>query len=268
MQTDSPVGVAVAVADAVRLAASPEASGRASAQARRAWSTATPLVQGQAALLLDADGVDWRGVVEVEDGQPPRLPRTIALATLASAHADDWSEAEPAAAATEAENLLRRLGRAGYEVAGLEPFDVFAAAWMAGPANTADAVAQLLGRAEALLATVTAGDPAAAAALGLGRGLAAAGRRRAQLDRNGLIVPDEIRAATVGMSYSDITRETGAPSSSLSTWLHGTRRVTDAVALWMHERLEKGAPMGGTEKRRSGRPRSPNARVHKNESRT
>ena len=256
MQPDSPVGLAVSVADAVRLAVSPEASGRTSAQARRAWSTATPLVQSQAALLLDADSVEWRGVVEVEDGQPPRLPRAIALATLSSAHADDWSDAEPETAAIAAENLLRRLGQAGFEVAGLETFDVFAAAWMAGPANTSDAVAQLIGRAEGLLATVAAGDPAAAAALDLGRGLAAAGRRRAQFDRNGLIVPDEIRAATVGMSYSDITRETGAPSSALSTWLHGTRRVTDAVALWMHERLERGDLAEGREKRRPGRPKS------------
>lgn len=256
MQPDSPVGIAVSVADAVRLAASPEASSRTSAQARRAWSTAAPLVQSQAALLLDADGIDWRGVVEVEDGQPQKLPRAIALATLSSAHADDWSDAEPETAATEAMNLLRRLGRVGYETVGLEASDVFAAAWMAGPANTADAVAQLLGRAEALLATVAAGDPTAAVALDLGRGLAAAGRRRAQLDRNGLIVPDEIRAATAGMSYSDITRETGAPSSALSTWMHGTRRVTDAVALWMHERLERGDLAEASEKRRVGRPKS------------
>lgn len=232
---EAPIELALALAEMIRGAALPGASGRTTAQATRLWEHASDLVRGQAAVLLAGEGTAQTMGLSVGDAVRTtiRLPRSLALATLASAQAT-WVELDPGRAQAAAAEVLRRLVKAGYDATGLEALDVISAVWMMGGGHPIDAATRLLLRAEEHLSNAATDSDA----LLVGRGLLAAGRRRQQLERHGLILPAEVRAAIGPLSYSDVTRATGAPASAISVWLSGTRRVADHYALWLLDRLE------------------------------
>lgn len=245
---DSPIEPAVALADLVRTAALPGAPARSGASARRQWDAATDLVRGQAALLLEAEEPAW-ATDRLVGGEPRdaiRLPRSLALVTLASAHAD-WLSIDAEQAKGAAAEVLERLAALGYDGEGLALLDALSAVWMFGGGHPVDAAARLIMRGEEHLAAASKDGTA----LLVGRGLVAAGRRRQQLDRHGLILPAEAKAAIGPLSYSDVTRETGAQASAISVWLAGTRRVADQYALWLLHRLETGATQEELERPRN-----------------
>lgn len=256
-QTPSPIAAPAQLAEAALLAATPGAPPRLAVNARQAWAAASPLVQSQAATLVIAEDVEGKtfGALGIPAAQAIRLPSALALVTITSAAAN-WLTVEPEQGPGLAALVLRRLRTASYPTEALTPLEVYAACWLSAPRHPNDAAASLLIRAEALIAA-GADNPDA---LELGRGLLAAGRRRVQLERNGLILPAEARRALGNLAYSDVTAATGAPPSAISTWLGGTRRCSDPVAIWLLARLDADPSLEpASEKRKGGRPRGPGA---------
>lgn len=235
---EAPIEPAIVLAETVRNASLPGASVRVSTQARRLWDNASELVRGQVLTLLAGDSSAQTIAMVADDGyrETIRLPRGLALTTLASAHTS-WLDLDAEEVESAAAEVLRRFVAAGYDATGLETLDVVAAVWMMGAGHPIDASTRLLVRAEEYLRD---GGKDSSALL-IGRGLLAAGRRRQQLERHGLILPAEVRAAIGPLSYSDVTKATGAPASAISVWLSGTRRVADHYALWLLNRLDQSA---------------------------
>lgn len=194
---------------------------------RAAWERAPALARSQAALLLLADGGSLPFGLTAD-----RLPRALALATLASA--EEWAGSSPAEAEAQAVGVLRRLEAAGFPVADLAPLDAVAAAWLPGPAGAGTHTAMI-----AHAADLVAGDPPTSAATSLARGLLAAARRAWLAERHGLALPDEFRRAFAGMSLSEAVAASGIAKATLSRVMNGQRRTTDAAALWILRRLEE-----------------------------
>ena len=198
---------------------------------RAAWERAPALARSQAALLL--------GDVSLPaDLAADRLPRALALATLASA--EDWADLPPAEATAQAAGVLRRLEAAGFPVADLSPLDAVAAAWLPGPAGAATHTDMI-----AHAAALTAADAPAPAAVSLARALLAAARRAWLAERHGLALPEEFRRAFAGMSLSEAVAESRIAKATLSRVLNGLRRATDDSALWVLRRLEDREGPGG-----------------------
>lgn len=206
----------------------PVGIGPATGAARRlraAWERAPALARSQAALLLTDGGALPFGLTA------DRLPRVLALATLASA--EEWAGLDPAEADAQAAGVLRRLEAGGYPVADLAPLDAVAAAWLPGPAGAGTHTAMI-----AHAADLIAGDPPTLAAASLARRLLAAARRAWLAERHGLALPEEFRRAFAGMSLSEAVAASGIAKATLSRVLNGQRRGTDDAALWILRRLE------------------------------
>lgn len=206
---------------------------------RAAWERAPALARSQAALLL--------GDVSLPaDLAADRLPRALALATLASA--EDWADLPPAEATAQAAGVLRRLEAAGFPVADLSPLDAVAAAWLPGPAGAAthtDMIAHAAALTAADAPAPAAADAPAPAAVSLARALLAAARRAWLAERHGLALPEEFRRAFAGMSLSEAVAESRIAKATLSRVLNGLRRATDDSALWVLRRLEDREGPGG-----------------------
>lgn len=214
---------------AVLRAVPPGASSASGAvrRARAAWEGASKFVRAQTAVLLAADP---RGGEEplAPGGDPlpvERLPRALALATLASA--EDWTALDPAEVDALGAEVLRRLACAGYPVEGLDPIEAVAAASLDVDGRTQ------MGRIMQVDALVS--NPAN---LRLVRAVLRAAYRASRNAHYGLATPSEVRDALEGMTLPQAAQASGCDPASLSRWASGTRRISDDAALWVLRRIE------------------------------
>lgn len=196
---------------------------------RGLWERASTLTRAQAALLAGEGRIPEGTLYD-------RLPRSIALATLASQEA--WTDLDAASAEALASEVLQRLAASGYSTAGITALDVVSAAWLPGPSGP-DTHTDQLGRASELVAA----DPPDRDKLNLAVALTAAARRAWLCERYGLALPAETKAAIAPLSLQEAANQTGVAKATLSRYLNGLRRITDDAALLMLRRLE--ASSGG-----------------------
>lgn len=252
----SPIAAASNLAEAVLLAVEPGAPARLASIARQAWqgvSDALTLRQAVTLVACERPWADTLVAMGISTEGLTLLPRALALVAVTSAAAD-WSAVEPEVAPGLAELVLRRLHTAGYTVSVWDASAIYACAWLSTSGHPADAATALLVRAEELLPAGLAGS---AQSLALSRGLFAAGRRRIQFERVGLILPSEARSIVGDRPWLAVSEATGVPSSALSMAMTGVRRWPDAAALWLFDLSDGGAAALSLarERPRRGRPR-------------